>query len=353
MLITVICFVFQTRFVASLSAVPLTNDIGLADVFWLACGVCCASFITMMAYIQFEGRVLKGRKDTKVYGSEGRSTLKEQLHHLFNMPILVWLLFLQGFAWFAVWKPFEVNCVNRLQKQYGYDQTMAGFVSSTNTALGIVLPPLAGLLMDFTGRRTIWVFVSSAFMLSGISIIAYAPSVPVYIPLAFMAISQSVGEIAALTSFTLLLSSIRKDTGRGGCLNTSLLSTAYSGFGVCSTASALISLTGMGYIQDSTVGLTYKHVTQIEVYLSIFALVVSSFCIVRVYVFQRDTLCELSSLAWRRAEKVKYKPKKSYVKAFMVLFLTFILAGLVFYLYAVIEPRKKAPQHHVKHTTHH
>eukprot|EP01135_Chromosphaera_perkinsii_P000638 Nk52_evm5s147 gene=Nk52_evmTU5s147 len=264
---------------AAASVVPIQNMTGnYAYAIWVSTAICFLSWLLNVFYV-----IMLKRIDAKYYvtgGCGARNSLKKRHHRLspraiwsrmIRLPSIVWIIMHMALLFGGLMQPFLHLSTNIVEMQYGKSQQSAAWAASFGLILPIIISPLAGLLFDVLGRRSLACVLSGLAMSTCMYLLSIATpesaSVDPEVPLVLFSIGYAVFPMSVITSIPILIL-VRPDLS-------SAVGTMLGLYKCCMNIGATIMDPILGTVQDHEVGGGYNGVLQAFLSLGLMLLLYS------------------------------------------------------------------------------
>ncbi|WOO80282.1 Major facilitator superfamily domain-containing protein 1 [Vanrija pseudolonga] len=243
--------------IAKVAAVPMTQlDHHWGWALWISAILCAFSFGSVVAYALYE------RSLPKEYRPPSSRNKKQNLVQLTGIPLVLqlpkfyWIMNATQMLQHGVWAVYNANVADMQVKTRGTTQEAAGYNSSLQSVIPVVLTPVAGFFFDRVGHRMTFVSLTAAlyivvFVLIGLTKVnALAP----IILSSFAYVTNLLPYFAALP---ILID------------GTELLGTAFGVFQAFANSGSLIMNVAVGAIQDNTPHQKYDRVIYLLIALKV------------------------------------------------------------------------------------
>lgn len=187
--------------VAGMTAIPIRNSTGWYGwSFWIPAVFCGMSTLFAIAYILFEKYIiperfrLKSGRQTSISSDDLAQKRKVvSFGTILRLPWAFWMLPMTQLLQSGAAGGFSVSAADIIRMK-GYTEAVAGYLSTAQDILPIVLSPILGIAIDRYGHRFHWVALAPVFWIMACSLISFT-SVH---PLAALVFSSLAGVINSM-----------------------------------------------------------------------------------------------------------------------------------------------------------
>lgn len=255
-----------TSLVSGLTAIPIKQGTGWYGwSFWIPVVFCAFSVIVSCVYFAWEKwvvpveyRFTSGR--TAAQGSDKAIAEKKvSLKTLFELPWAFWMLPATQLLQSGAAGGFNTSSADIIQFR-GYTESVAGYLSSAQKILPIVLSPIIGGLVDVYGHRFHLVALAPLFWITACGLLDYSSVHPV-VALVFSSLAGTINAMPLQICIPLLLRDQRK------------IGTAFGVWRAFNNSGSTIVDIAFGVLQDNTPGGGYDRVLKLAIGLKAWAFV--------------------------------------------------------------------------------
>lgn len=175
----------------------------------IGAGLCLFSLLCSVLLAVLDMRAARILKKEVVGAGE---TVK--LSDITRFPFPTWMIFFVCVFYYVAIFPFVSLGKLFFEEKYGLSQAQAGVCNSLIYFIGAGASPLAGMLLDLTGRNLMWLFLAMVISLFSYSIMAFTFITP-YFPMAMMAIAYSICASALWPMVSLVVPEYQLGTAYG------------------------------------------------------------------------------------------------------------------------------------------
>jgi MFS family permease len=257
-----------TSLVAGMVAIPIRDRTGWYGwCFWIPVFFCTFSVIVSVAYIVFERFVVPGHlrfqsgRDKSIAASRSDELGKKRLTWatLFLLPWAFWMLPLTQLLQSGAAGGFATSSADIIFTR-GYTETVAGYLSSAQKILPIVLSPVIGAAVDKYGHRFHLVALAPLLWITACALLGFS-SVHPTVALVFSSLAGTINAMPLQICIPLLL----RDQNKIG--------TAFGVWRAFNNSGSTIIDIAFGVLQDGTEGKGYDRVLKLAMGLKAWAFV--------------------------------------------------------------------------------
>ena len=110
---------------------------------------------------------------------------------IFKFSKSYWYIVALCITFYSAIFPFQTFAVKFFMEAHGTSRELGGFLNSMLTLFAMIFTPLFGLLVDYVGKRSLFMMFGSLLLIPVYLLMAYT-SIPLYIPMAIMGIAFSL-----------------------------------------------------------------------------------------------------------------------------------------------------------------
>ncbi|USW54123.1 Putative major facilitator superfamily, MFS transporter superfamily [Septoria linicola] len=259
--------------VAGMTAIPIRDGTGTYKwTFWIPVIFCAFSLAVNVAYVFFERLVVPKR--FWLTPARGEAISKDHLAHRKNFS---WRVLLD-LPWVYLMLPatqllqsgaaggFSVSSADIIRMK-GYEEDVAGYLSTAQDILPIVLSPVVGKMIDLYGHRFHYVASAPIFWIIACSLLGFS-SVHPLVALVFSSLAGVVNAMPLQICIPLLVA------------DQSRLGTAFGLWRAFNNSGSTIMDIAFGALQDGTEGQGYDKVLSLAIGMKAFA-----FAVALIYLF--------------------------------------------------------------------
>ncbi|KAL1412151.1 hypothetical protein Q8F55_003158 [Vanrija albida] len=243
--------------IAKVAAVPMTKlDHNWGWALWISAMLCAFSFASVLAYAAYE-RSLPPHHRPPVPTREERKRSWVQLTGVplvLRLPKFYWILNATQMFQHGVWAVYNANVADMQVKTRGTSTQAAGYNSSLQSVIPVVLTPVAGFFFDRYGHRMTFVSITAALYIVVFVLIGLT-KVNALAPIIISSFAYVTNLLPYFASLPILID------------GDELLGTAFGVFQSFANSGSLIMNVAAGSIQDNTPHQKYNRVIYLLVAL--------------------------------------------------------------------------------------
>ncbi|THY69766.1 MFS general substrate transporter [Aureobasidium pullulans] len=240
--------------VAGMTAIPIRNSTGWYGwSFWIPAVFCGMSTLFAIAYILFEKYIvperfrLKSGRQTSISSDDLAQKRKVvSFGTILRLPWAFWMLPMTQLLQSGAAGGFSVSAADIIRMK-GYTEAVAGYLSTAQDILPIVLSPILGIAIDRYGHRFHWVALAPVFWIMACSLIGFT-SVHPLAALVFSSLAGVINSMPLQICIPLLVMDQNK------------LGTAFGLWRAFNNSGSTIMDIAFGVLQDGTEGQGYNRV---------------------------------------------------------------------------------------------
>ncbi|KAF9691594.1 hypothetical protein EKO04_010530 [Ascochyta lentis] len=237
--------------VAGMAAIPIRDSTGWYGwTFWISAVFCAFSFLVAIAYLLFERFVVPSNFSLRSARKEAQETdiqtKKLSFASITTLPWAFWMLPMTQLLQSGAAGGFNTSSADIIRMR-GFTEAVAGYLSSAQSILPIVLSPVLGLFIDRYGHRFHFVALAPVFWIISCALLGWS-SVHLLVALVFSSLAGVINSMPLQVCIPLLVADQSK------------LGTAFGIWRAFNNSGSTIVDIVFGVLQDSTKDNAYPRV---------------------------------------------------------------------------------------------
>ncbi|TXT16095.1 hypothetical protein VHUM_00598 [Vanrija humicola] len=255
------------QMIAKLSAVPMTNiQHHWGWAFWISFMVSVYSFAFVIGYFVFERSLPKEWRPRRQVKTGGTWLQTSGVGSVLQLPKFFWILVATQMCQHGAYRVYSLNTTDIQVKTRGTSQQTAGYKSSVQAVIPIVLAPVAGAFFDRFGHRMTFVSITAVlhiivFVLIGLT------KVNAIAPIIISSFAYTTNLLPWFVSLPILVD------------GEDLIGTAFGVFQAFANSGALVMTVAAGALQDATPHQSYNYVIYLIIAVKVFDVFLGPFYI--------------------------------------------------------------------------